>query len=237
MGRGRQGMEEGARTRGEPEGGSPEATPSGTTDAIDFARYLPTVLARLVGRLRASANDFFGRQYGLTLLEWRILSLLAADGPASAYAIWTEGDLDKAAVSRALRELRQRDLVVREPVSGHSRGKALVSLTARGHDLYARTFDEVIARHDRLLGGLSAAEVEAFLAVARHLEAHIPAMGDPAAIATSDFKPVKPPARPGVPARAGRGTRTAGHHPGRAGPASPSGGSIRAERRRRPADA
>ena len=186
------GMEE---VRGGVEEALPGATQSRGAGTIDFARYLPTVLSRLVGRLRASANEFFGRQYGLTLLEWRILSFLAAQEPASAYTIWTGGNLDKAAVSRTLRELRLRDLVVRAPVSGHRRRKALVSLTERGRDLYARTFDEVIARHDRLLGDLTAAEVEAFLAVARRLELRIPAMGDPAAGVTSDYTPIKPSAR------------------------------------------
>ena len=53
--------------------------------AIDFDRYVPTVLSRLVAKFRANANAFFPKAYGVSLAEWRILSFLHEHAPASAY--------------------------------------------------------------------------------------------------------------------------------------------------------
>ena len=144
----------------------PATTPAAgpPRQAIDFDRYVPTLLSRVMGRLRSSANEFFGKQYGITLLEWRIISFVAAQGPSSAYAIWTEGALDKAAVTRALRDLRHRDLVTVRDVPGQKRRKTAVTLTAAGEALHEATFGEVVLRHRRLLHGLSPEAVEQFLA-------------------------------------------------------------------------
>ncbi len=78
---------------------------------IDFDRYIPTVVSRLMTKLRASAQPFFDERFGITRLDWRIISFLAAKGPSSAYDIWTLGIMDKAAVSRALRGLAERKIV------------------------------------------------------------------------------------------------------------------------------
>jgi hypothetical protein len=58
------------------------------TLVIDFDRYIPTVLSSLVAKLRANANGFFPKAYGVSLAEWRILSFLREHGAASAYDIW-----------------------------------------------------------------------------------------------------------------------------------------------------
>ncbi len=146
--------------------------------AIDFDRYVPTVLSRVMGRLRSSANEFFGKRYGISLLEWRIISFVAAQGPSSTYAIWTEGALDKAAVTRALRGLRDRGLIAVQDVAGQRRRKTAVTLTAAGTALHEATFREVIVRHQRLLRGLSTEAVEQFMATLSHIERQIDAMTD-----------------------------------------------------------
>lgn len=160
-------------------------------EAIDFDRYIPTVLARVVGRLRSSANEFFGKRYGISLLEWRIISFVAAQGPSSAYAIWTEGALDKAAVTRALRGLRDRGLVCVREVPGQRRRKTAVTLTAAGAALHDATFGEVVIRHQRLLHGLSTQDVEHLLATIAHVEGRIGAMADGPTEPEPAFLPTK----------------------------------------------
>lgn len=159
--------------------------------AVDFDRYVPTVLSRVVGRLRSSANEFFGKRYGISLLEWRIISFVAAQGPSSAYAIWTEGALDKAAVTRALRELRNRGLVDVQDIAGQKRRKTAVTLTCAGTALHEATFSEVVVRHQRLLHGLSTEAVEQFLATICHMERQIDAMADGPTEPGPAFLPIK----------------------------------------------
>ncbi len=160
--------------------------------AIDLDRYVPTVLSRVVGRLRSSANEFFGDRYGINLLEWRILSFVAAEGPSSVYAIWTKAALDKAAVTRTLRGLQERGLVAVQDVAGQRRRKTAVTLTASGAALHEATFGEVVIRHQRLLRGLTTADVEHFLATVAHIEGQIGSMADGSTEPGPAFLPTKP---------------------------------------------
>lgn len=157
-----------------PSTGEPDASRTG---AIDFERYIPTIVSRLATRLRVSANKFFGARFGLSLLDWRILSHLAGHGPSSAYDIWTSQSLEKSALSRALRDLEARDLVVVRPVKGAARRTTEISLTAQGRDCYLATFDEVERRHARLIAGLSSEQIAAFIDVVEHLHQRVPLMG------------------------------------------------------------
>ncbi len=170
------------------------ASPAG--EAVDFDRYIPTVLSRVMLRLRSSANLFFGKQYGISLLEWRILAMLASEGPLSGYTIWNGGALDKAAVTRCLRKLSSRGLVEIRVVPGSKRRKTSVALTAQGRDLHARTFAEVLIRHQRLVSDLSTEEVERFLAIMHKLERSIPSMSDASLQPQSGYRPTKPAKSP-----------------------------------------
>jgi len=159
--------------------------------AIDFERYIPTVLSSLVAKLRANANVFFSRAYGVSLAEWRILSFLAEHGPASAYDISTKANLDKAVVSRESAALLKKGLVGIEPVAGDARNRAEITLSESGMQLLNRSLDEVLARHDNLTAGLDHQSIENFLRVASHLERRISHMGDTSAPGYSSHAPVK----------------------------------------------
>ncbi|WP_338664836.1 MarR family transcriptional regulator [Pararoseomonas sp. SCSIO 73927] len=145
-------------------------------EAVAFDRYLPTVLSKLVSELRISANAFFGDRYGVTLIEWRILSFLAAAGPSSAYTIWTEGELDKAAVSRALRGLQGREFVTILPGTRTRRPSLVIDLAPAGRRLHDAMFDEIMLRHERLLDGLSPGDAETLFSLLRRVRENIPGM-------------------------------------------------------------
>ncbi len=176
--------------------------------AIDLDRYVPTVLSRVVGRLRSSANEFFGDRYGINLLEWRIISFVAAEGPSSVYAIWTRAALDKAAVTRTLRGLRDRGLVTVQDVAGQRRRRTAVTLTAAGAALHETTFGEVVLRHQRLLRGLTTADVEHFLATVAHIESQIGSMADGPTEPGPAFLPTKAGAAAPRPAQPSAEPRT-----------------------------
>ena len=116
---------------------------------------------------------------------------MAAQGPSSVYAIWTEGALDKAAVTRDLRGLRDRDLVTVQDVAGHWRRRTAVTLTTAGMALHEATFGEVVLRHQRLLHGLSTEAVESFMATIAHIERQIDTMADGPTEPGPDFLPTK----------------------------------------------
>jgi DNA-binding MarR family transcriptional regulator len=170
----------------------PSSTRSAPRDrVIDLDRYIPTVVASLMTKLRNSAQTFFDHSYGITRLEWRIIAFIAAEGPSSAYDIWTMGSLDKAAVSRAVKSLEKRNLVTISAVPKNSRRRTAISLTASGRKLNDETFQEIIVRHQRLLAGLSENDVEKFIVIAKHLEKRISEMDNAASTKLSKFDPTK----------------------------------------------
>jgi len=147
---------------------------------IDFDRYVPTLVARFMAKLRASSSQFFRIRYDFAIIEWRIIAFLAAEGPCSAYQINTRGHLDKAAISRALTILATRGLVTIAEQPSHRRRMALVSLTPDGERFNEEAFELLTARHERLVAGLTPAELDAFIATLRKLEERIAAMDGPA---------------------------------------------------------
>lgn len=159
--------------------------------AIDFQRYVPTVVSRLSVKLRASAKAYFQEQYGVTLLDWRILSFLASSGPASAYDIWTLGSLDKAAVSRALKSLNARGLIGVRDVPDNARRRTLVTLSKAGRQLHDRMFDDILIRHERLVGELTLQQIETFVATMEYLESRIALMDKESKTPLSGYNPVK----------------------------------------------
>jgi len=159
--------------------------------AIDFQRYVPTVVSRLSMKLRISAKAYFQEQYGVTLLDWRILSFLASNGAASAYDIWTLGSLDKAAVSRALKSLDDRGLVGIREVANSARRRSLVTLSKTGRRLHDRMFDDILIRHERLIGELSRQQIEAFIKTAEYLETRISQMDKESNLPPSGYNPTK----------------------------------------------
>lgn len=171
-------------------GGPNSARPSASR-AIDLERYVPTVVSRLSVKLRASAKVYFQGSYGITLLDWRIVSFLAAEGPSSAYDIWTLGSLEKAAVSRALRGLVDRGIVVIRDDRKSTRRRSVASLTKAGRRLHDQTFDEILLRHQRLVGDLTPDQIETFIWTAQHLEGRIALMAKAIDLPSSSYDPTK----------------------------------------------
>ena len=169
----------------------PAPEPDPHREIIDFKRYLPTVLSQLVSRLRNSANEFFSRRYGVTLLEWRILAAIASDGPSSAYSLWSAFGFDKAAVSRTLRKMQGRELLRIEAEPGSPRGKTNISLTPEGWRLHDDMLDEIVVRHQRLTGDLAETEIDALLRALAVLSEGVASMEGGLVSPVAAFRPTK----------------------------------------------
>ena len=160
-------------------------------EAIDFERYLPTVLSQLVSRLRVSSDAFFRDVLGVTQMQWRILAALAAEGPLSAYRICTGTGLDKAAVSRGVAGLADLGLVAVSEVAGDARRRTAIALTPAGAALEARARDALLARHARLVAGLDQGEIEALLGALTRLDRGLGALDREEAPRHPSFRPAR----------------------------------------------
>ncbi|MWL91116.1 MULTISPECIES: MarR family winged helix-turn-helix transcriptional regulator [unclassified Cupriavidus] len=101
--------------------------------------FLTTMLSQLVTALRNSVTEPYATQFDLTVPEWRILALLAADGEAMSFAeLVKQSTSDKALVSRTLRLLEDRGLVILESEGSTPRKRLACKISEQGAALHAQ---------------------------------------------------------------------------------------------------
>jgi homoprotocatechuate degradation regulator HpaR len=74
------------------------------------------------------------REYGITEPQWRVLRVINDRGAADATGLAEVGLLHAPSVTRILKELEERKLIVREP-DANDRRRSLVALTPQGQEV------------------------------------------------------------------------------------------------------
>jgi DNA-binding MarR family transcriptional regulator len=148
---------------------SAEAPSAPRQTALRLDGYLPyrlSVASNAVSRLIARAYE---DRFGLTIPQWRLIAVLAEDGPLTQQAIGTRTVMDKVTVSRATQGLAKRRLVQRAPhdVDGRSHHLALSKAGAR---LYSEVAPVALGYEARLLEHFDPAAVEDLKRLLGHLE-------------------------------------------------------------------
>ena len=136
-------------------------------DLVDVTAFRLSVLSN---RLTLWAARTYGREFGIGVLEWRVLAALALLGPATASEIVGLTVLDKSGVSRAVRRLVRRGFAERAGHPADGRMKIL-SLTPPGRALHARVALRSRERERRLFEGWNEAARERFRALVARADA------------------------------------------------------------------
>jgi DNA-binding MarR family transcriptional regulator len=129
------------------------------TSALRLDGYLPyrlSVASNAVSRLIARAYE---ARFGLTIPQWRLIAVLAEDGPLTQQAIGTRTVMDKVTVSRATQGLVKRRLVERAPHDADGRSHHL-ALSKAGERLYSEISPVALEYEARLLQQFDPAAVE-----------------------------------------------------------------------------
>lgn len=120
--------------------------------------YLPyrlSVASNAVSGLIARAYE---DRFGLSIPQWRLMCVLAEDGPQPQGAIVARTGMDKVTVSRAAQGLSKRRLVQR--AEHHADGRShLLSLSPEGARLHADIAPLALAYEAALIAGLAPTEV------------------------------------------------------------------------------
>jgi len=122
--------------------------------ALDLDRYVPAYLTFLVSKISSSAAATYRPKFGVGITDWRIMALLATEPWITAGRICDVIGLDKAAVSRSVREMKKAGIV--ETDQGQYRRP--IALTRKGLALHDRIVVISRERERRLLEDFSAAE-------------------------------------------------------------------------------
>lgn len=108
-------------------------------------------------------------QFGITRREWRLIVILAQDGPQLSTGLAHRASIEPARASRAITMLVEKGLAARAHRPNDRRFVEVV-LTEQGKKVYESLFPNVEALNREILSGLSDAEREQLAQMFRKLE-------------------------------------------------------------------
>lgn len=132
------------------------------TNKLDLKRYVPALVTYLANKLSSGASVCYRRHFDIGVTEWRLIALLKVDTNITANHISEVIGLDKAAVSRALKFLKERRLVsfVKNAKDGRS---TLIALTSSGEDIHDQIIKVALKREELLLKNFSEQELDTLI--------------------------------------------------------------------------
>lgn len=145
-------------TRARPRGALPPSWRSPGEAPMAFEDFPGSLLAVALAAVQRQVTTPLIAQHDLGMSAWRTLTFVALLEPVSAATIAQRSTLDKALISRAIRELEARGLIVREEGSGATRP---LRTTRKGRLLFDDLFAQVQQGQARLIALLPASQRKA----------------------------------------------------------------------------
>ena len=135
---------------------------------LELENYLTYYLVVIANRVSRGASALYREKFGVGVVEWRCMVMLAMQDGVSAARISEVGGINKSMVSRSLARLEELGYV--EDYRGSSTLKPrLMQFTRSGRKLYRDMLEVTIKRDEKLRDGLSEAEQEELLRLLKKL--------------------------------------------------------------------
>ena len=141
-------------------------------DTLSLQQFLPYRCVTLAERISTSLSRIYAEQFGVSVAEWRILTVLAENDRLQASDVGRIVRMDKVKVSRAVAALVERKLLLRTPSKEDGRASDL-RLSAAGKRLYDQIVPKALAWEQSLVEPLSDREQEMLFQVFDKLEARV----------------------------------------------------------------
>lgn len=122
---------------------------------MQLETFFPYRLAVVAEAFSRQLIAVYGRKYGFSREEWRMLFLLADAGSLDSLELAQRTSLDKVQVSRAAARLERKGMITREVLGADKRLRNYV-ITTKGRDIFHRGFAEVQARTEEIMQAMSA---------------------------------------------------------------------------------
>lgn len=158
-------------------------TPGQRGEHLRLSDFPAMHLIGLAGLMKQSMLRSHLEPWGLSMSEWRVLSLVAAHSPVPFARIAQLADLDKAQVSRALRVAQGKGHVETAAVATGQRpgvrraevprSRVMVAITAAGREIHDKIMPLVQRDQLRLLQMLSPEERRMLLRLVQRLDAQL----------------------------------------------------------------
>ena len=140
--------------------------------------FIPYRLANLANTVSNAFSRIYRNSFGLTVPEWRILARLAEQDGLNSKLIGTISFMDKSKVSRAVKLLEDKGLLIRQPVEQDKRAWCL-SLTEAGMDLYRQLVPITLEWESELLSVLDTTEYRDLMRIMDKLDTKAAELSSP----------------------------------------------------------
>ena len=135
---------------------------------LDLARYVPALITFLANKLSASASGQYRKMFGVGIVEWRVIALLAVEPETTANSVSSVIGLDKALVSRTVKKLKELEIIIISKSEKDGRHQYL-SLSPEGKALHDEILTVALERESKLLEVLSQDERELLISLLQKL--------------------------------------------------------------------
>ena len=141
---------------------------------LQLEQFLPYRLVSLAQGISTALSAIYREEFGISAAEWRVLANLAEMGELNPKDVALQTAMDKAKVSRAIKELSARRLVIKRRDDGDNRAYRL-RLSDKGLVLYGKIVPLALSWEGRLLDALDASEYRDLLRIIDKLSRRIEA--------------------------------------------------------------
>lgn len=158
-------------------------------EVLNLSHYVTYFFTVLANKLSSGASRLYLKRFGIGIIEWRVMAMVAIEPDITPARITLVIGLDKASVSRESRRLEEKGYLAVAEDPGNQRRK-LLSLTPLGYELHDRIIQVALERERRLLSDLSPDEVETLVDLLQRTTARIPHVNefDPGSTAAATTK-------------------------------------------------
>ncbi|WP_308340860.1 MarR family winged helix-turn-helix transcriptional regulator [Pseudomonas tolaasii] len=121
---------------------------------LNLSRHIPRLVTFLAKKLATGTSNGYRKNFGIGVVEWRMLSMLAGEDHITGNRISQVIGLAKSAINRSLQTLESSGYFSSQVDSRDAR-RNNVSLTESGHELHDQVLKVALEREHRLLSDLS----------------------------------------------------------------------------------
>jgi DNA-binding MarR family transcriptional regulator len=150
--------------------------PSKNDSKLRLQDYLPYRLSTAANAVSQLIARSYEKEFSLKIPQWRLLAVLADEGPLTQQMLCGRTVMDKVAVMRAAQGLLQRRLVKRLPNDRDGRSHRLM-LTEAGKRLHARIVPMALKYEAELLAGIDRRDIDRLEQLLRQIELSATARG------------------------------------------------------------
>lgn len=139
---------------------------------VDITTYIPYFLTSVNNALSRGASQLYRDTFGVGIVEWRVVSMLANEPRIPASRACEVIALDKGATSRALTRLHDLGYLEFEAQEGDPR-KKIWWLNEKGYKLHDDILALALERERQLIRDIDPDDLEAFLKVMRLMRRNV----------------------------------------------------------------